>query len=230
MAVKPILLAAGLGERLRPFTDVLPKCLMPINGVPLLEYWLASIYKLGMQDVLVNVHYRSADVIDFPQNDNNSNIVVWSNLSKITGDDPVSLYKCDGICSGTHEDDQQTGELIDVIGTPGVDSGPWYVAGEEDGTKDHTLVRKPSVITGNTDWVTSAGTDANDSEWIVYERNTFDYGGTHTNTLCDNFVNITTISNQEPQFIEITDDDSLVNQRNIICIIIRFDNKTIFIC
>ncbi|MCS5609948.1 MAG: sugar phosphate nucleotidyltransferase, partial [Candidatus Poribacteria bacterium] len=40
LAVKPILLAAGVGERLRPFTNLLPKCLMPINGVPLLEYWL----------------------------------------------------------------------------------------------------------------------------------------------------------------------------------------------
>ncbi|SVC67587.1 uncharacterized protein METZ01_LOCUS320441, partial [marine metagenome] len=78
MAVKSVLLAAGLGERLRPFTDVLPKCLMPINGVPLLEYWLASIYKLGMQDVLVNVHYRSADVIDFLSRPRFSNWVTYS--------------------------------------------------------------------------------------------------------------------------------------------------------
>ena len=65
MAFKPILLAAGMGERLRPLTNVLPKCLMPINGVPLLEYWLASMHQLGIHDVLVNMHYRSADVIDF---------------------------------------------------------------------------------------------------------------------------------------------------------------------
>ena len=65
LAVKPILLAAGIGERLRPFTNILPKCLMPIDGVPLLEYWLASMQQLGMYDVLVNVHYRSSDVIKF---------------------------------------------------------------------------------------------------------------------------------------------------------------------
>ena len=63
--MKSILLAAGVGERLRPFTNVLPKCLMPIDGVPLLEYWLASLHKLDIHDVLVNVHYRPSDVIDF---------------------------------------------------------------------------------------------------------------------------------------------------------------------
>mgnify|MGYP001228758815 CR=1 FL=1 len=64
-SLKSILLAAGLGKRLRPLTNILPKCLMPINGIPLLEYWLASMYILGIEDVLVNVHYRSSDVIKF---------------------------------------------------------------------------------------------------------------------------------------------------------------------
>jgi len=63
--LKAILLAAGLGKRLRPLTKFLPKCLMPIRGIPLLEYWLASMYKLKINDVLVNVHYRSSDVKDF---------------------------------------------------------------------------------------------------------------------------------------------------------------------
>ena len=41
------------------------------------------------------------------------------------------------------------------------------MAGEEDATKEHTLVRKPNVIVGNTDWASSAGIDANSSEWNV---------------------------------------------------------------
>ena len=83
--MKPILLAAGLGERLRPFTDVLPKCLMPINGIPLLEYWLASIYKLGIQDVLVNVCYRSAEVIDFLSRPRFANWVTYSKEEHLLG-------------------------------------------------------------------------------------------------------------------------------------------------
>ena len=85
LAVKPILLAAGVGERLRPFTSVLPKCLMPINGVPLLEYWLASIYKLGIEDALVNVYYRSADVIDFLSRPRFSNWVTYSKEKHLLG-------------------------------------------------------------------------------------------------------------------------------------------------
>jgi len=52
-----ILLAAGFGTRLKPLTDVWPKCLMPIHGRPLLEYWLGILYKTDIDNVLVNTHY-----------------------------------------------------------------------------------------------------------------------------------------------------------------------------
>ena len=52
-----LLLAAGLGTRLRPLTDHLPKCLMPINGHPLLFYWLEQLRSLGCERCYVNLHY-----------------------------------------------------------------------------------------------------------------------------------------------------------------------------
>jgi endonuclease/exonuclease/phosphatase family metal-dependent hydrolase len=59
----------------------------------------------------------------------------------------------------------------------------WYFAScngnDADATKDHTLVRKTSVIIGNTDWSSSAGTNATDSEWIVHNQDIFDYLGFH---------------------------------------------------
>lgn len=85
LAVKPILLAAGVGERLRPFTNVLPKCLMPINGVPLLEYWLASMHQLNIDNVLVNVHYRSTDVIDFLSRPRFLNWITYTEESHLLG-------------------------------------------------------------------------------------------------------------------------------------------------
>ncbi len=62
---KALLLAAGLGTRLRPLTNIWPKCLMPIQGRPLLEYWLGIMQKLEITDVLVNTHYFSEYVHKF---------------------------------------------------------------------------------------------------------------------------------------------------------------------
>ncbi len=70
--------------------------------------------------------------------------------------------------------------IIDVIGVPDEDIY-WPVAGVDPGTQNHTIVRKDAITTGNTDWLASAGTNAEDSEWIVYDENTFDYLGWHIN-------------------------------------------------
>ncbi len=69
---------------------------------------------------------------------------------------------------------------IDVIGVLGIDPGTaWAVAGIANATAEHTLVRKPSILMGTTDWVVSAGTDSLDSEWLVYPQNTFTFLGNH---------------------------------------------------
>lgn len=63
--VSALLLAAGVGTRLRPFTDILPKCLMPICGDPLLGIWLAMLDKAGIEDITVNTHHHAELVQDF---------------------------------------------------------------------------------------------------------------------------------------------------------------------
>jgi len=65
--MKTILLAAGLGTRLKPLTEIWPKCLMPIHGRPLLEYWLGVLKQQGIDDVLVNTHHHSDIVGNFLQ-------------------------------------------------------------------------------------------------------------------------------------------------------------------
>jgi mannose-1-phosphate guanylyltransferase len=61
--MKAFLLAGGRGERLRPFTDHLPKCLVPIGGVPLLRIWLDLCKRSGVEKVLVNVS-RNVGAVD----------------------------------------------------------------------------------------------------------------------------------------------------------------------
>jgi mannose-1-phosphate guanylyltransferase len=55
--MKAILLAAGLGTRLRPITDSTPKCLLRIAGIPLLDIWLDALSRSGFDEVLVNTHH-----------------------------------------------------------------------------------------------------------------------------------------------------------------------------
>jgi mannose-1-phosphate guanylyltransferase len=60
--VKAILLGAGLGTRLRPLTDTVPKCLVPIRGRALLDIWLASLTDAGIGPFLVNTHHLAGVV------------------------------------------------------------------------------------------------------------------------------------------------------------------------
>lgn len=63
--MKAFLLAAGEGRRLRPLTDRLPKCLVPIAGTPLLGIWLRLLEAHGVRGVLVNTNYLAKQVDAF---------------------------------------------------------------------------------------------------------------------------------------------------------------------
>ena len=56
---------AGRGDRLRPLTDTTPKCLLPINGTPLLQIWLEHLEFSGINEVLINTHWLHEMVEDF---------------------------------------------------------------------------------------------------------------------------------------------------------------------
>ncbi|MCX6838543.1 MAG: nucleotidyltransferase family protein [Verrucomicrobia bacterium] len=57
-----LLLAAGFGTRLRPLTDHTPKCLVEINGRPLLDYWLQDLHAAGVTEFVINTHHLSETV------------------------------------------------------------------------------------------------------------------------------------------------------------------------
>ena len=63
--MRAMLLAAGLGTRLRPLTNTMPKCLVPIKGRPLLEIWLERLTQAGIGPFLVNTHHLAAQLEAF---------------------------------------------------------------------------------------------------------------------------------------------------------------------
>lgn len=65
--MRALLLAAGFGTRLRPLTETIPKCLVPIKGQPLLEIWLQNLTKAGIGPFLINTHYLAEKVRTYIQ-------------------------------------------------------------------------------------------------------------------------------------------------------------------
>ena len=83
--MKAILLAAGLGTRLRPLTDTIPKCLVPIHGKPLLEIWLQLLDQAGCGPFLINLHHLAPVVRTFIRNSRFAERVIESYEPELLG-------------------------------------------------------------------------------------------------------------------------------------------------
>src|ERR1700682_3245922 len=69
--MKAMILAAGLGTRLRPLTDNRPKALVELSGRTLLEITLSRLRTFGITEVIINVHHFADMVIDYLKSNNN---------------------------------------------------------------------------------------------------------------------------------------------------------------
>jgi NDP-sugar pyrophosphorylase family protein len=63
--MKAMVFAAGLGTRLRPLTDTLPKALVPVDGQPMLAHVLQRLKAFGCDDIIINVHHYADQIIAF---------------------------------------------------------------------------------------------------------------------------------------------------------------------
>jgi mannose-1-phosphate guanylyltransferase len=70
--MKAFLLAAGNGTRLKPLTDTVPKCLLPVAGTPLLGIWLELCRRHGFDEVILNVHAHAGAVRHYVASNHNS--------------------------------------------------------------------------------------------------------------------------------------------------------------
>lgn len=68
--MKAMLFAAGLGTRLKPFTDTAPKALLPLAGKTLLEWQIEKLRRAGITDIVINVHHFAEQIIDYLQVNN----------------------------------------------------------------------------------------------------------------------------------------------------------------
>src|SRR5689334_19762760 len=84
LGMKAFVLAAGHGTRLQPYTNSLPKCLLPIRGSPMLEIWLAICRRYGISEVLVNTHAHASAVTNFVRN--------WRDGVRVTVAEERELY------------------------------------------------------------------------------------------------------------------------------------------
>jgi MurNAc alpha-1-phosphate uridylyltransferase len=66
--MRAIILAAGLGTRLQPLTDKIPKALVPFKGTPLVERVIRNLADAGVDQVMVNVHHHAGQVVEFLRN------------------------------------------------------------------------------------------------------------------------------------------------------------------
>lgn len=98
------------------------------------------------------------------------------NFALFNGNEAFALVKITG-------PDSTDRQILDVIGEESGDTAPenWSVAGVEGAGAEHTWVRKSTTCGPNADWASSAGTNAENSEWIVYDADYWDDAGKHNN-------------------------------------------------
>ncbi|WP_294082261.1 nucleotidyltransferase family protein [Proteiniphilum sp. UBA5384] len=63
--MKAMIFAAGLGTRLKPLTNTMPKALVPVGGKPLLQHTIEKLKASGFDEIIINVHHFAGQIIDF---------------------------------------------------------------------------------------------------------------------------------------------------------------------
>lgn len=93
--VRAIILAAGRGKRLRPLTDKVPKCLLEVANIPLIEYQIRNLLENGIEDIVICAGYKRGKIKIFCQKIFPSvNIKIVENADFLDTNNMYSLYLC----------------------------------------------------------------------------------------------------------------------------------------
>lgn len=117
--MKVILLAAGFGTRLKPLTEKIPKCLVPIKGKPILQIWLDKLTNTDLKQFLINTHYLSDQVNYFINNCRQKEMCIIKYEEKLLGTAGTLLSNLDYIkndeCLLIHADNYCQANINDFI-------------------------------------------------------------------------------------------------------------------
>ena len=117
--MKAMILAAGLGTRLRPLTDNRPKALMEVAGRTLLEITLSRVSSFGVRDVIINVHHFPDMILDYLQAHNNFGLHIAISREEQLLDTGGGLKKASWffLQDSAHSDEPFILHNVDVIST-----------------------------------------------------------------------------------------------------------------
>lgn len=74
--MKAMIFAAGLGSRLKPLTDTMPKALVPVAGCPMLEHVILMLKASGFTEIVINIHHFGEQIIDFLKTNNDFGLTI----------------------------------------------------------------------------------------------------------------------------------------------------------
>ena len=115
--MKAMILAAGLGTRLRPLTDDRPKALVEITGRTLLEITLSRLRAFGVREVIINVHHRAEMIVEYLKKNANFGIEIEVSREEILLDTGGGLKKAAYFFLGDSSETPFILHNVDVIST-----------------------------------------------------------------------------------------------------------------
>lgn len=80
--MKAIILSGGKGTRLKPITDYIPKPLIPINNIPILEWQIKYLKKFGIKDIIISTGYKYDQIENFLKSKNNLGVSITFSVEK----------------------------------------------------------------------------------------------------------------------------------------------------
>jgi NDP-sugar pyrophosphorylase family protein len=115
--MRAMVLAAGLGTRLRPLTNDRPKALVEINGCTLLEITLARLRSFGVSDVIINVHHFPDLIVEYLKARQNFGLNIQISREKVLLDTGGGLKKAAHFFLDANSDEPFILHNVDVIST-----------------------------------------------------------------------------------------------------------------
>jgi len=107
---KAIIMGAGLGTRMAPLTDTVPKPLIPFMGKPLIDHALERLHDVGVKEAVVNLHYKADQLEAYLQGRQNPNVLfsderdllldTGGGVKKarpLLGNDPIFTFNSDSV-------------------------------------------------------------------------------------------------------------------------------------